>query len=122
MVTGDVVFQRVSPVIYWPDGNLDSYLASLKTLRSYVIAHCVRVFLTGHGRPCKDPLHVLDRQIKHRLMRLDSIKHAVREYGPDPLAIEHSVYAQIAPELHDMTLRSIHAQLEYLGYPQQLNS
>lgn len=77
MFTGDVVFKHGPTVVYYPDGNLGDYMASLDVLERIVKEEGIRVFYPGHGYPITDPLQAIEATRQHRLERLQQIKDAL---------------------------------------------
>ena len=106
--TGDHVLGSVSPVIVHPDGDLTAYLQSLdkvKALRPSAL-------LPGHGPVVTDPDAVIDRLIKHRLLREARVLASLEGQGCRPLAdfLPH-VYADVPKALHGMARHTLLAHL-----------
>ena len=115
MFTGDVVFKHGPTVVYYPDGNLGDYMASLDVLERIVKEEGIRVFYPGHGYPITDPLQAIDATRQHRLERLQQIKDALATgVARDADALVDAVYVDIDPALREAALRSVQAQLVYL--------
>lgn len=115
MFTGDVVFKHGPTVVYYPDGNLGDYMASLDTIEQIVKDEDIRVLYPGHGYPITDPLQAIEATRQHRLERLQQIKDALASGVPhDADALVDAVYVDIDPALREAALRSVQAQLVYL--------
>lgn len=115
LITGDLIFRDWSTVIVgMHGGNLQDYFGSLDDLEELVEKGAVECFLTGHGRPITDPLPAISAYRAHRLERLDQIRAAVREFGPDAQRIVDGVYGDVDEALKQAALNSTQAQLAYL--------
>lgn len=113
--TGDVVFRHGPTVVFYPDGNLAEYLASLDTIERLVEEEQVSVLYPAHGYPITDPLRALHATRDHRLERLEQIKQALASGVPfDADALFDAVYEGVDERLRWASLRSIEAQLVYL--------
>lgn len=116
--TGDVLFRHGPTVVFHPDGVLADYLASLDKLEALVNDGTATTFLPGHGYPIENPLQAIEATRAHRLDRLDQIKEALAAgTEPNSEALFNVVYQGVDPRLKLASLRSIRAQLIYLGYP-----
>ncbi len=108
LCTGDHVLGTVSPVIVHPDGDLTAYLQSLakvKALRPTAL-------LPGHGPVVTDPDAVIDRLVKHRLLRETRVLAALQGQGCRLLAdFLPQVYADVPPALHAMARHTLLAHL-----------
>jgi glyoxylase-like metal-dependent hydrolase (beta-lactamase superfamily II) len=112
--TGDLVFDRGSAMIYWPDGSLGAYFTTLDQLSSMVSAFPLAMLLPGHGEPITDPLSQIEAYRLHRLERLDQVREAIAAVGPAPEAVVEHVYGDVGPGLRDAARRTVKAQLQYL--------
>lgn len=116
LFTGDVLFRHGPTVVFHPDGVLASYFASLDTLEQLVREGRVQRFYPGHGYPIDDPLPIIEATRKHRVDRLDQVKEALNAGTPaEPDALFDVVYRGVNPALRMPSIRSIRAQLKYLG-------
>ena len=116
--TGDVVFRHGPTVVFYPDGNLGQYLETLDSLQELAQSGQAACFLPGHGYPIEDPISCIEATRAHRLERLDQIKDALAAGTPATSeALFNVVYQGVDPRLKPASLRSIRAQLVYLGYP-----
>lgn len=116
LFTGDVLFRHGPTVMFHPDGVLASYFASLDVLEQLVREGRVQRFYPGHGYPIDNPLPIIKATRKHRVDRLDQVKEALNAGTPaEPDALFDVVYQGVNPALRMPSIRSIRAQLEYLG-------
>jgi glyoxylase-like metal-dependent hydrolase (beta-lactamase superfamily II) len=112
VVTGDTVLGRGTTVISPPpDGDLGSYLDSLKTLASRR-----GVVLPGHGPDLPDLTVIAAEYLAHREQRLDQIRAALLTLGENATArqVVELVYADVDHSLWGAAEWSVHAQLAYL--------
>ncbi|MDR0593459.1 MAG: MBL fold metallo-hydrolase [Bifidobacteriaceae bacterium] len=122
IATGDLVFDRGSAMIDWPDGSLRDYLRTLDRLAGLVADLGLELILPGHGGVIADPAAQIGRYRAHRLERLDQIGAALGKLGagaaPEDAdlvdGIVRRVYGQIPPELAEAARRTVRAQLEHL--------
>lgn len=116
LFTGDVLFRHGPTVVFHPDGVLASYFASLDTLERLVREGRVRRFYPGHGYPIDDPLPIIEATRKHRVDRLNQVKEALNAGTlAEPDALFDAVYQGVNPALRMPSIRSIRAQLKFLG-------
>lgn len=116
LFTGDVLFRHGPTVVFHPDGVLASYFASLDVLEQLVREGRVQCFYPGHGYPIDDPLPIIEATRKHRVDRLDQVKEALNAGTPaEPDALFDVVYRGVNPALRMPSIRSIRAQLKFLG-------
>lgn len=114
--TGDVVFRHGPTVVFYPDGNLADYMASLDLLEDLVKLNKVRIVCPGHGYVIDDPLRAVEATRQHRVERLDQVKAALAKGVPaEANALFDAVYEGVDENLRWASLRSIEAQLVYLG-------
>ena len=113
VLTGDTVLGRGTTVIAYPDGRLGDYLTSLRRLAE--LPHGLAV-LPGHGPELADVGTVAREYLAHREQRLDQIRSALRQLGPDATArqIVEVVYADVDRMLWPAAELSVLAQLDYL--------
>lgn len=111
--TGDTILGRGTTVVAHPDGELGPYLGSLRRLESL---GAVAVY-PGHG-PALPAVDVVAAQyLAHRAQRLEQVRSALGELGPDATArqvVEH-VYADVDIALWWAAELSVAAQLDYLA-------
>jgi glyoxylase-like metal-dependent hydrolase (beta-lactamase superfamily II) len=116
VLTGDTVLGRGTTVVAHPDGKLGAYLDSLQRLHALAEVRAAVRVLPGHGPVIEDALAVLDHYLAHRQDRLEQVREALRELGPDaaPRAVVEHVYTDVDPVLWGAAELSVRAQLEYL--------
>lgn len=120
LFTGDALFRHGPTVVLYPDGSLARYLDSLDTLEELVRGGEVQRFYPAHGWPIEEPLQIIRATRQHRKERLQQVCDAIAQGTPaQPDALFDAVYAGVDPRLKPASVRSIQAQLEYLGYPVQ---
>lgn len=122
VLTGDTVLGRGTTVVAWPDGDLGSYLASLRALRELG----PRTVLPGHGPVLPDAGAVATAYLEHREQRLDQVRGALAAAGVDPAAADpgaldalvemvvEQVYADVDRAVWPAARLSVRAQLEHL--------
>jgi glyoxylase-like metal-dependent hydrolase (beta-lactamase superfamily II) len=113
VLTGDTVLGRGTTVVAHPDGNLSDYLDSLHRLGAL---GGVPV-LPGHGPELPSAADAAAFYLAHREQRLEQIRAARRELGPDASArqIVEVVYADVDQAVWWAAELSVRAQLEYLA-------
>ena len=114
LFTGDHVMQASTVVINPPDGDMAAYVASLRSL----LDADLEWLAPGHGFLMHEPRKALQAIIEHRLRREAKVVDALRALGPDAStdALLARVYADVAPRLHPMALRSLTAHLHKLAH------
>jgi glyoxylase-like metal-dependent hydrolase (beta-lactamase superfamily II) len=112
VLTGDTILGRGTTVVAHPDGILGAYLESLQRLQSYGDA----AVLTGHGPDLPSIADVAAMYLAHRQQRLDQVRSALVELGPDASArqIVELVYADVDEAVWWAAELSVKAQLDYL--------
>ncbi|APU12337.1 MULTISPECIES: MBL fold metallo-hydrolase [Actinoalloteichus] len=113
VLTGDTVLGRGTTIVAHPDGRLVDYLDSLRRL---IDLPAGTVGLPGHGPELPDVSAVASAYLDHRLRRLDQIRAALAELGPDATArqVVELVYADVDRDLWPAAEWSVEAQLVYL--------
>jgi glyoxylase-like metal-dependent hydrolase (beta-lactamase superfamily II) len=121
VLTGDTVLGRGTTVVAHPDGRLADYLASLRELAELGPG---TVVLPGHGRELPDAGDIARAYLAHREQRLDQVRAALTELGPDasPRQVVEVVYADVDRALWPAAELSVRAQLDYLRWPRRDNS
>jgi glyoxylase-like metal-dependent hydrolase (beta-lactamase superfamily II) len=112
VLTADTVLGRGTTVIDAEDGDLASYLESLRRLRGLGS----RTVLPGHGPELADLEGVASEYLAHREQRLAQIRSALADLGDDATVrqvVEH-VYTDVDEKLWDVAEWSVRAQLDYL--------
>lgn len=116
LFTGDVLFRHGPTVVFHPDGVLGSYFETLNKLQHLVEEGKVLRFYPGHGYPIEDPLPIIEATRAHREERLGQVEEALAQGVPaNPDELFEAVYQGVAPALRAPSIRSIQAQLKYLG-------
>lgn len=117
VLTGDVVFKHGPTVVYYPDGVLADYMASLDTLDELVASGRATTFAPAHGWPFDEPHRFIEATRAHRLERLKQIDTALADgVAPDATALVNAVYTDIDARLRPYAKKSVQAQLVYCGY------
>lgn len=113
VLTGDTILGRGTTVVAHPDGRLGDYLESLRSLAELAPG---TVVLPGHGPELPDAGEVARAYLTHRTERLDQIRAALAELGPDatPRQVVEVVYADVDRVLWPAAELSVRAQLDYL--------
>ncbi|MBV9593579.1 MAG: MBL fold metallo-hydrolase [Actinobacteria bacterium] len=112
VLTGDTILGRGTTVVGHPDGNLGEYLDSLRRLADLDGA----AVLPGHGPELADAAEVATDYLQHRAQRLDQVRAALAELGPDAdaRAVVEQVYVDVDRSLWPAAEYSVRAQLAYL--------
>ncbi|HEY0812137.1 MAG TPA: MBL fold metallo-hydrolase [Pseudonocardia sp.] len=113
VLTGDTVLGRGTTVIAHPDGALGPYLESLRRLADLAPGTAV---LTGHGPELTDVVATATAYLAHRQQRLDQVRAALEQLGPDASArqVVETVYTDVDQGLWPAAELSVRAQLDYL--------
>jgi len=114
LFTGDHVMQGSTVVIAPPDGDMGTYLASLRRVRG--LDPPVVAIAPGHGSVITDPAGAVDAYLAHRLERGARVAAALEAAGSatvDDLVAE--VYADVDEERHPIARRSLWAHLRLLA-------
>src|SRR5271156_4307889 len=107
LFTGDHVMGWSTTVVAPPDGDMASYMTSLRKL---VVRDDATLWPT-HGGPVRDPIPFLDAYIAHRLARESQILAVLRERVETIPAIVARLYADVDTRLHPAAARSVLAHL-----------
>lgn len=112
VLTGDTILGRGTTVVAHPDGDLAAYLDSLQRLRDLGDV----AVLTGHGPDLPHAGAVATIYLEHRAQRLEQIRTALADLGPDATArqIVEVVYADVDQAVWWAAELSVEAQLTYL--------
>jgi glyoxylase-like metal-dependent hydrolase (beta-lactamase superfamily II) len=113
VLTGDTILGRGTNVIAHPDGALGPYLGSLRRLADLAPGTAV---LPGHGPELPDAPAVARAYLAHREERLDQVRAALAQLGPDatPRQVVELVYADVDRALWPAAELSVRAQLDHL--------
>lgn len=112
VLTGDMILGRGTTILGTEAGTLGAYLASIERLRGLGPA----TVLPGHADPLPSLEAVCDEYLAHRRARLEQVRAALAQLGPDAdaEAVTDAVYTEIAENVRHAALISVQAQLEYL--------
>jgi len=114
VLTGDTVLGAGTSVIAWPDGDLASYLASLRWLSALADSGRITRMLPGHGPVIDDPAAVCRHYLTHRLKRVDQVRRALTDGAAGPDDVVARVYPDLTGTLRDAAVRTVRATLTYL--------
>jgi glyoxylase-like metal-dependent hydrolase (beta-lactamase superfamily II) len=109
VLTGDSMLGRGTTVI----SDLGAYLGSLRRLAALPAG---TLALPGHGPELPDVAATAQEYLAHREERLDQVRAALRELGPDATArqVVELVYRDVDESLWVPAEWSVRAQLDYL--------
>jgi glyoxylase-like metal-dependent hydrolase (beta-lactamase superfamily II)/8-oxo-dGTP pyrophosphatase MutT (NUDIX family) len=108
LFTGDHLMQGSTVVINPPDGDMATYLASLRLLLAEELAHIA----PGHGFLMGRPHEMVERVLVHRQERENKVFAQLAEHGPATLdALLPHVYEDVPPRMHPVASRSLLAHL-----------
>ena len=107
VLTGDHVLGEGTTVIAWPDGELASYLASLRALRRLRPS----ALYPGHGDVVTDPVGRIDALLAHRAQRTQQIVEALGAGCDTVDAIVSQVYGDLPDTVRRAAARSVTAHL-----------
>jgi glyoxylase-like metal-dependent hydrolase (beta-lactamase superfamily II) len=110
VLTGDHVLGRGTTVVFWPDGDMGDYVASLRR----VMELGATSLYPGHGPAIDAPATVLEEYLTHRLEREQQVLDALRAGDRAPSEIVARVYVDVDPVLHPAAERSVRAHLAKL--------
>ncbi|MBP2365023.1 MBL fold metallo-hydrolase [Pseudonocardia parietis] len=113
LLSGDTILGRGTTVIAHPDGALGPYLDSLRRIAELPAGTPV---LPGHGPELPDAAKIANTYLAHREQRLEQVRTALAELGPDASAREvvEVVYTDVDTSLWDAAELSVRAQLDHL--------
>jgi glyoxylase-like metal-dependent hydrolase (beta-lactamase superfamily II)/8-oxo-dGTP pyrophosphatase MutT (NUDIX family) len=108
LFTGDHLMQGSTVVINPPDGDMATYLASLRMLLDERLDHIA----PGHGFLMARPHEMVERVLVHRRERENNVLAQLAAHGPATLeALLPHVYADVPPRMHPVASRSLLAHL-----------
>jgi glyoxylase-like metal-dependent hydrolase (beta-lactamase superfamily II) len=107
LFTGDHVMGWSTTVVTPPDGDMGSYMASLKKL----LARDDKVLWPTHGGPVRDPKPFVRAYIDHRLDREAQIVACLRDGVSTIPEMVARMYADVDKRLHPAAARSVLAHL-----------
>ena len=118
MFTGDHLMQGSTVVISPPDGNMATYLASLRLL----LEEQIDFLAPGHGFLMDKPNNAVERVLIHRQDRENKVVAALKTFE-QPVTLEELVpvaYKDTAEKLHKVAMRSLFAHLQKLVEEQRV--
>jgi glyoxylase-like metal-dependent hydrolase (beta-lactamase superfamily II) len=107
LFTGDHVMGWSTTVVSPPDGDMRSYIDSLRK----VMAREDATLWPTHGAPVTSPKPFLRAFLEHRLEREAQVLAAVRSGLPDIESMVKKMYADVREELHKAAARSVLSHL-----------
>ena len=108
LFTGDHLMQGSTVVINPPDGDMATYLASLRLL----LAEQLDYIAPGHGFLMGRPHEMVERVLIHRRERENKVLAQLAEHGPATLeALLPHVYEDVPLRMHPVASRSLLAHL-----------
>ena len=107
LLSGDLILGQGTVVVSPPDGNMDDYMASLRSLRDYQIE---RIF-PGHFGRVDDPRAKIEEYINHRLEREHQILDEIAEGALTIPAIVQRLYQGLGERLMRAAEGSVLAHL-----------
>jgi glyoxylase-like metal-dependent hydrolase (beta-lactamase superfamily II) len=110
--TGDTILGRGTTVVAHPDGDLGSYLSSLRRLSAYEDT----LLLPGHGPARADVAELAREYLAHREERLAQVEAAIAAGATTAEQIVDVVYPDIDPAVKFAAVWSAAAQLDYLNH------
>jgi len=112
--SGDHVMEGSTVVIAPPDGDMATYLGSLRRLLAEVPP--IASIAPGHGSLIGDPAAAVSAIIAHRLEREAVVAAALAASGGASVdELVPTVYADVAEDRHPVARRSLWAHLRKLG-------
>jgi glyoxylase-like metal-dependent hydrolase (beta-lactamase superfamily II) len=108
---GDLAVAEGSVVVGAPDGDMRSYLTSLRRLRA---RHPDRL-CPGHGPPIDEPRPTIDRLLGHRLDRERRVRHAVEAGAGTLEEVVDAAYDKDLSGVVDLATATVRAHLEKLA-------
>jgi glyoxylase-like metal-dependent hydrolase (beta-lactamase superfamily II) len=107
LYTGDLILGTGTTVIAPPDGDMRTYLDSLRRLQALDLA----LILPGHGSPIERPYEKIAEYIEHRLMRERQVVAALDAGLATVAAMVPRLYADVHPALHPAAALTVRAHL-----------
>lgn len=118
MLTGDTLLGGSSTVIAPPDGDVATYLQSLRILRALCIDGRISSLLPGHGDEIPSPNEArarIEEQIEHRLQRVEQVREARAAGALTMQRLIRAVYgAELDPGLREAAEQNLRATIEYI--------
>ena len=102
VLAGDLISTLSSILIDPSEGDLTTYLHSLKRLQELSPG----LLYPGHGPPARDGARAVAKQIRHRQRREQQILDALSDTGRDLDSLLEEIYAGTPPEVMSLARRS----------------
>ena len=115
VLSGDHVLRGSTTIIDPPDGHMGDYLASLQKLADLCTAKAIHHILPAHGGVIAEPIQAIQALLAHRRAREAKIRAAMHSqpHGT-PESWLPIAYADVAPTLWPIAMRSLLAHIEHL--------
>ncbi|HXI13112.1 MAG TPA: MBL fold metallo-hydrolase [Thermoanaerobaculia bacterium] len=110
LFTGDTILGSGTTTIFPPDGDMASYLRSLRLLRE---RRPTRIY-PGHGPVRDDAMPLIDYYIAHRLEREEQIVALLARGGKDIASLRESIYVDLPAALAGAAETQLSAHLIHL--------
>ncbi len=110
LFSGDHVMAWSTPVVAPPDGAMSDYMASLQKLAR----RGETIYFPGHGGAVRDAPRFVERYIRHRQAREESILRRLGKGEADIASIVRAIYIGLDPRLVRAAGLSVLAHLEDL--------
>jgi glyoxylase-like metal-dependent hydrolase (beta-lactamase superfamily II)/8-oxo-dGTP pyrophosphatase MutT (NUDIX family) len=110
LFAGDNILGEGTAVIAPPDGDMRTYLSTLRRLSEL---HIDRIF-TGHFRPLDGGRQVIQGYLAHRAEREEQVTQAMASGATTPTAIVEKVYVDTPQHLHPVAEQQVLSMLEVL--------
>lgn len=110
LFSGDNILGSGTAVISPPEGNMRTYLASVKRLQD---VHISRIY-PGHWPPLDGGDEVVRRYLTHREERNEAIVHSLDAQPLTIAGIVSIVYSDTPAELHPVAVHQVQAHLDML--------
>src|SRR5437660_884619 len=108
LFSGDHVMAWSTPVVAPPDGAMSDYMASLEKLAR----RAETLYFPGHGGAVRDAPRFVERYIRHRRAREESILRRLGKGEADIASIVRAIYIGLDPRLLRAAGLSVLAHLE----------
>ncbi|MXZ55353.1 MAG: MBL fold metallo-hydrolase [Gammaproteobacteria bacterium] len=110
LFSGDHVMGWSTSVISPPDGDMESYMASLRLLLEYELD----VYWPTHGPPITDPVPYVEAFIQHRLHRERQIVECCEKKVQTISELVPLMYENLDPILYPAARRSVYAAVRFM--------
>ena len=110
LFSGDHVMGWSTSVISPPDGDMESYMTSLRLLLDYELD----VYWPTHGPPITNPTRHVEAFIRHRLHRERQIVKFCKENVQSIADLVPLMYENLDPVLHPAARRSVYAAVCFM--------